>query len=46
MIQELIVWMLVLAASIFIGKKLYDNFRHKKGDAGCEKCEPSATKKN
>ena len=43
--QEVLVLILVLAAAFFIGKRLYDNFRHKKGDAGCEKCEPSPAKK-
>ncbi len=43
--QEILVWVLVIAAVVFIGKKLYDNFRHKKGEAGCEKCEPTSAKK-
>ena len=46
MIQELLVWILVIAAVVFIGKRLYDNFRHKKGDGGCEKCEPTSAKGN
>ena len=45
MMQEILVWVLVIAAVVFIGKKLYDNFSHKKGEAGCEKCEPTSEKK-
>ncbi len=44
MIQEILIWVLVIAAAAFIGKKVYDNFSHKKGEAGCEKCEPTSAK--
>ena len=45
MIQGLLVWFLVLAAVVFISKKLVANFRQKKGDGGCEKCSPEQSPK-
>lgn len=39
MIQEIIVVILVIAATYFVGRKIYlQTFAHKK-QAGCEKCE-------
>jgi hypothetical protein len=39
MIQELLVFLFFAAATYFIGKRLWDNFRHKKVNAGCAKCD-------
>ncbi len=43
--QEVLVWVLVLAATVFIGKKVFDTFYHKKTEGRCAKCEPSVEKK-
>ncbi len=40
--QEIIVGLLFITAFYFISKRLWDNFRHKKSNAGCAKCDMNA----
>ncbi|WP_420388354.1 FeoB-associated Cys-rich membrane protein [Roseivirga sp.] len=44
--QELIITILFLAASFFMGRKLYRQYKAKDSCAtGCEKCSPSVSQK-
>jgi hypothetical protein len=40
--EELISVVLFVLASWFIGKRIWDNIRHKKANAGCAKCDMNA----